>query len=108
MGGGSVLPAVSNRARAGRPATRDALRLLRNARLERAVGNRSEHAERYGLAPPASVLRIARRGGALEAVLEVGSVAADGMSVFVAIPGKGEIAKLPLYQIENLDALVAD
>ncbi len=90
------------------PAVVDALRLLRNARLERPVGERAADGERYGLAPPARVLRIARRGRAPEAVLEVGDAAPDGMSVFVSSVGSGEIAKLPLYQIENLDTLFAD
>ena len=90
------------------PGTRDALRLLRNARLERAVGERAADATRYGLAPPASVLSIDRGGDGLEPILEVGRAAPDGMSVYVSSPATGEIAKLPLYQLENLETLFPD
>lgn len=99
------------------PGQRDALRLFRNARLERPVAT-GEDRTRYGLSPPAFVVRLVARGGdSARAVLEVGDVAPDAMSVYVATPRavrarqgeaipEAEISKLPIYQIENLEELL--
>lgn len=89
--------------------TRERLRLLLGARLERGDALGEADPARYGLAAPALRARVVVDGddpGATE--LDVGDAAPDGLSHYVATRPGPRVAKLPSYQIENLVALAED
>ncbi len=104
---GGAAPARVERGEGWSEAVRPRLRMALNAQLERVVDAEANAPERFGLAAPAQAVHFYAADAAAPVLeLRVGDLAPDGLSYFVeARPGPG-IAKLPAYQVENLDALL--
>ncbi len=91
------------------PSTRERLRLLLGARLERAEALAGAAPERYGLDPPTLSVHVAPGDPGRPALeLDVGDAAPDGLSHYVTVRPGPRVAKLPSYHIENLLALAED